>query len=56
MPAHVPDTSDESLSIGNQIIIELLMIETVKVYAKRFFGRPDEAAKAKLPAGILYVK
>ena len=23
------------------------MIETVKVYAKRFFGRPDEAAKAK---------
>ena len=47
MPALVPDTSNESISIGNQIIIELLMIETVKVYAKRFFGRPDEAAKAK---------
>ncbi len=47
MPALVPDTSNESISIGNQIIIELLMIETVKIYAKRFSDRPDEAAKAK---------
>ena len=55
MPAHVPDTSDESLSIGNQIIIELLMIETVKISAKRFSGRPDEAAKAKKDKyGLVY--
>ena len=31
------------------------MIETVKVYAKRFFGRPDEAAKAKKDKyGLVY--